>query len=427
MSLYDDVIVIRGGQIPKGTVKVSGAKNSATRLLAAASICDEEVALNGYPTNLVDSKHKERFLNANNVNTRVEGETLRIDPSRYTPIPLDDYYYPIRTTYLLVAGQLKRNKTAYIPYPGGCNIGDRKYDLHIMVWEAFGCTVNCEEQCITVTRPNKLRAAKIEFPISTVGGTENALLCACIAEGTSEIYNAYITPEIEDLMAFLRIAGADIQVTGKSFIRVTGNSYLRGQSYDVMPDRIEALTWIIYAVLSGGEILIQNVPFQAMQIPLQHLKDAGLDYYANSKDIFIGRSCLSDGHVHSFEVSCGTHPGIISDMQPFYVLLGLMSVGTSRIHDYRYPDRIVYVDELQKYVDRTIKAEKGVITTQGPVKFSAASAKATDLRGTMAAVIAALCCPGGVSKITGVSMALRGYNNLVEKLGLLGVEVELQK
>lgn len=422
--MYNDVIRIRGGQIPKGSVTVSGAKNSATRLLAAASICDEPVTLTSYPTNLVDSKHKERFLNQNNVRTRAEGEALVVDPSDYRPRELDDYYFPIRTTYLLVAGQLKRSEKAFIPYPGGCNIGDRKYDLHIMVWEAFGCDVRCEEHCIVVTRPSKLKATRIEFPISTVGGTENALLCAAVAEGTTEIYNAYITPEIEDLIAFLRIAGVDIQMVGKSYVRVTGAQFLRGQTYAVMPDRIEALTWIVYGILSGGEILVQNVPFQAMEIPLMHLQDAGIDYYANSRNIFVSQSCLTDGHVHSFEISCGTHPGIISDMQPFYVMLGLLSVGTSRIHDYRYPARIGYIEELQKFVDRKIGAQPGVITTCGPVRFSAANAKATDLRGTMAAVMAALCAPSGVSTISGVSMALRGYNNLVEKLATLGVQVE---
>lgn len=426
MPLYDDLIVIRGGQIPKGRVKVSGAKNSATRLLAAASICDEEVTFTGYPTALVDSKHKERFLQANRVQTRESEETLVIDPTTYQPQPLDDYYYPIRTTYLLVAGQLKRSSKAYIPYPGGCNIGDRKYDLHIMVWEAFGCTVECEADCIIVSRPDCLAGANIEFPISTVGGTENALLCAAVADGTTEIFNAYITPEIEDLMAFLRIAGADIRVTGKSHIKVTGARYLRGQTYHVMPDRIEALTWMVYGILSGGEILIENVPFAAMEIPLMHLKDAGVDYYANSGNVFVSPSCLGDGNVHSFEVSCGTHPGIISDMQPFYVMLGLLSTGTSRIHDYRYPERITYVEELQKFVSHEIGAEKGLITTRGPVKFSPAHAQATDLRGTMAAVIAALCCPDGESTITGVSMALRGYNNLVQKLATLGVHVEVR-
>lgn len=427
MGLYSDVLKINGGQVPKGTVTVSGAKNSATRLLAAASICDDSVTLTGYPTNLVDSKHKERFLNANGVVTTTELDELVIDPSNYRPKELDDYFYPIRTTYLLVAGQLKRTGKAYIPYPGGCNIGARGYDVHVGLWEAFGCIVEELEDCICVTAPTKIKGSQFEFPISTVGGTENALLMASIAEGESTFSNAYITPEIEDLIEFLKRSGVEIDVIGQSYIKVTGSSYLKGHTYHVLPDRIEAITWITYGLLSGGEILIKNVPFKAMEIPLMYLRNAGVDFFANSDSIFISSGCLVDGNAHSFEVACGTHPGIISDMQPFYVMLGLISIGKSRIHDYRYPKRISYVKELQKFVDLELQVEEGKITTNGPVKFNAANAQASDLRGTMAAVLAALCAPAGTSVITGVSMALRGYNNLVEKLSVLGVTVEYEE
>lgn len=426
MALYNDVLTVVGGQIPQGKVTVSGAKNSATRLLAAASICDEEVVLTGYPTNLVDSKHKERFLNANGVVTKSVGDTLTINPVNHAPKILDDYFYPIRTTYLLVAGQLKYNEKAYIPYPGGCNIGARKYDIHIEVWKAFGCKVIEKENYIEVTRPEMLVGSEYEFPISTVGGTENALMMAAISEGTSSLYNAYITPEIEDLIAFLIRSGVEIEIVGKSFIKVVGRKYLKGHTYHVLPDRIEALTWLIYGAISKGSILIENVPFSAMEIPLMYLRNAGLDFFSNSTSIYIDPTCIKNGHSHSFEVACGTHPGIISDMQPFYVMLGLFSLGVSRIHDYRYPKRIAYVSELQKFVDLKLDVEDGKITTRGPVKFTASDAVATDLRGTMAAVLAALCAQEGTSRITGVSMALRGYNDLVGKLSKLGVSVSYE-
>tara|TARA_B110000211_G_scaffold141790_1_gene161939 strand:- start:6312 stop:7595 length:1284 start_codon:yes stop_codon:yes gene_type:complete len=423
MAIYNDIIEIRGGQIPKGAVTVSGAKNSATRLLAAASICDEVVTFTGYPTNLVDSKHKERFLNKNGITTLSNEDTLTVDPTQHTPIKLDDYFYPIRTTYLLVAGQLKKSGKAHIPYPGGCNIGARKYDVHISIWEKFGCTVEETEECIIITAPVSMVGCDYEFPISTVGGTENAILMAAISEGTSNFTNAYITPEIQDLIDFLKISGVSISVVGQSSIQVTGVKYLKGHTYHVLPDRIEALTWLVYGAISKGEILIKNIPFDSMKIPLMYLKNAGVDFFENSHSIFINSTCLRDGNAHSFEVACGTHPGIISDMQPFYVMLGLMSIGKSRIHDYRYPERVTYVKELQKFVDLELEAIKGKITTNGPVKFKAANAIATDLRGTMAAVLAALCAPSGLSTITGVSMALRGYNNLEEKLSALGVQV----
>ncbi|MGR5261106.1 UDP-N-acetylglucosamine 1-carboxyvinyltransferase [Vibrio astriarenae] len=425
MTLYKDKIKIKGGQVPEGTVTVSGAKNSATRLLAAATLCDEPVRFSGYPTTLVDSRHKERFLNCNGVITTSNSKSeLNVDPTHYTPKALDDYFYPIRTTYLLVAGQLKRGGKAYIPYPGGCNIGARKYDVHISVWEAFGCEVDEIEECIVVTAPSELVAANFEFPISTVGGTENAILMGAIAKGESVFENAYITPEIEDLIGFLRRTGVKIDVIGQSYIKVTGRDFLKGVEYNVLPDRIEALTWIVYAALSKGTITIKNVPFKSMELPLMYIKSAGVDFFQNDDSIHISPDCLKDGKAHSFEVACGTYPGIISDMQPFYVLLGLTATGKSRIHDYRYPERITYVEELQKHVSKNIEYSPGKITTNGPVEFLASESKATDLRGTMASVLAALCAKKGTSEILGVSMALRGYDELVTKLNDLGIDVE---
>ncbi|EJD6083077.1 UDP-N-acetylglucosamine 1-carboxyvinyltransferase [Providencia alcalifaciens] len=424
---YNDSLIIPGGQIPTGEVSVSGAKNSATRLLSAATICDEEVTLTNYPINLVDSKHKVRFLKSNGLIVEESTESIIINSKNYSSSILNDFYYPIRTTYLLVAGQLKKSGIAYIPYPGGCNIGKRKYDIHIMVWESFGCAVEEKENYIQITSPKKLKGTNISFPISTVGGTENALLCASIAEGKTRISNAYITPEIEDLISFLKIAGVNIVVINQSYIEIIGSDYLKGQTYSVMPDRIEALTWIVYAAISRGKILIKNIPFDSMKIPLMYLKSAGLNYYENSNDILITPACLSNGNMHAFEIACGTHPGIISDMQPFYVMLGLKSLGTTRIHDYRYPERISYINELQRFVSKEILSEPGKITVTGPVEFKSAEAKCTDLRGTMASVLAALCAPEGISKVEGVSMALRGYNNLIEKLASLNIQTEYKK
>jgi len=350
--------------------------------------------------------------------------SLEIDNSRYSCNHLDDYFYPIRTTYLLVAGQLKKSGKANIPYPGGCNIGDRKYDMHIMVWKEFGCTVTEKENYIEIIAPLEIKGSTISFPISTVGGTENALLCASIANGNSEIINAYITPEVKDLINFLKMCGVKIHVKGNSYILVEGQSFISGGTYHVLPDRIEALTWLIYGVLSGGDITIHNIPFDTMEIPLKHVKDAGVDYFENSTSIQIKPECIQDNLVHSFELACGTHPGVISDMQPFFVMLAVKALGTSRVHDFRYPERITYVEELNKFLDQSISTIPGKITIPGSCSFSSSNANATDLRGTMTAVLAALCAKDGVSIINGVSMALRGYNELIVKLASLGVTVE---
>lgn len=420
--------IINGGTIPRGTVNVSGAKNSATRLLAAACISDGEVLLENFPTELVDARHKIRFLQAIGTSIEIDetNESLKINSKNLTCQQLETYNFPIRTTYLLTAGQIKRSGKAKIPYPGGCKIGSRGYDLHIMVWEKLGAKVSQEPDFISVEAEHFVGAI-IKFPISTVGGTENALICGAIAKGTTEIVNAYITPEIEDLIDFLRRMGTRITVNGSSHIIINGTDNLKGVIKTVMSDRIEALTWLVYAVLAKGTVLINNVPFDSMEVPLLHLKKIGIDFLSNSNSIYFSPDCLKNGQVKSFELACGAHPGIISDMQSFYTLLGVVAKGDSRIFDYRYPERIAYAVELQKLINEpVIEAENGKITTRGPGTFKAGDVTSTDLRGSMALVIAALCADG-TSTIREAEMALRGYNNLAKKLSELGIDITIQE
>jgi UDP-N-acetylglucosamine 1-carboxyvinyltransferase len=351
-----------------------------------------------------------------------EREEVEIAALEVTAEPARSYNVPIRTTYLLAAGQVVRNGIARIPYPGGCKIGSRGYDLHVRVWERLGCQVTEREDHIEIR--GQFRGGIIDFPISTVGGTENALLCTSVAQGDSEIRNAYITPEIENLVELLRRMGAQIEVFGNSFIHVKGaGGLLRGARIPVMPDRIEALTWITLAVLAGGELRIDDVPFGHMEIPLTHLEKSGIDLFRNSSSVYVSPECITAGFVQPFEVACGTHPGVISDMQPFYVLLGLRAAGISQIYDYRYPGRIAYVQELAKFCPGALDAKAGQITTRGVAKLLATEAVSTDLRGSMAVIMAAIAADG-TSRIEGVAMALRGYNDLLGKLAQVGVAVQ---
>lgn len=422
------VASVHGRQVPRGVVRVSGAKNSATRLLAAALLTEETVVLTNFPTELVDARHKIRFMKGLGADVTVDeaAETVAVSAQAIRTAELsaeDDF--PIRTTYLLVAGQIRAQGHARVPYPGGCKIGSRGYDLHLMVWRALGCDVQ-EHQDFIEVRGDGFVGGRIDFPISTVGGTENALMCASIAKGETEIVNAYITPEIEDLIDMLRQMGAQIEVFGNSLVRVHGVPRLMGTRMRVQPDRIEALTWIVYGALSGGEIRVDGVPFEDMEIPLIHIQKAGIDLYRNSTSAWIHPDCLIGDHVQPFELACGTHPGVISDMQPFFILLGLAAAGTSRIFDYRYPERIAVVGELAKLCNEgALDAVHGRITTRGVARFRPASVRSTDLRGSMTLLLAALCADG-VSTITEFQMALRGYNNLQRKLQGLGISLEIR-
>lgn len=405
---------------------MSGAKNSATRLLAAALLGSAPTTLTNFPTRLVDVGHNLRFLEGLGVEASLDHEarSLTISPAHLGVSEFDrSDDFPIRTTYLLAAGQILRNGRARIPYPGGCRIGDRGYDLHVMVWEALGCSVVETPEALEITGDG-FSGGRIEFPLSTVGGTENALMCASVARGVTEIRNAYVTPEIEDLIDLLRRMGAAISVYGGSRIRVEGVERLDGVRMPVMPDRVEALTWIVYAVMAGGELRIGPIPFQAMEIPLIQLEKAGVEIYRTSSGVYVHPDCVRGG-VQPFELACGTHPGVISDMQPFFVLLGLMADGISRVFDHRYPDRIEYTAELARFCpDGSIEARPGRITTRGGSPFRPARARSTDLRGSMALVMAALCAPG-TSRIDQVDLALRGYDDLEGKLASVGVPIEV--
>ena len=413
-----------GPQTLNGTVAVSGAKNSATRVLAAALLSDGQVALRNFPLMLEDAKAKIAFMqkmgatctpNSARSELTIESPVLSVDG-------IDSYDLPIRTTYLLAAGTLARNGHARIPYPGGCKIGSRGYDQHVMVWERLGCTVTEHPEYIEAV--GNLTGGTIDFAISTVGGTENALMCAAVAQGETVIRNAYVTPEVADLIAFLREMGAQIEQQGASLIRVQGaGGLLRGASFAIMPDRIEALTWIVLAAVTGSTLRIENVPFDAMEVPLIHLRDAGLDLYRNSTGVMVSPACIGLHGLQPFELACGTHPGVISDMQSFFVFLALFGNGTSRIWDYRYPERIAYAHELARFAPGAIEAEAGKITVHGPARLQGAEATSTDLRGSMALIMAALCAEGK-SRVKGVTLALRGYNDLPGKLARLGVRAE---
>jgi len=422
------VLIVDGPASLEGSVRVSGAKNSATRLLAAALLAEQQVELHNFPTELLDVHEQVRFMRSLGANVVLdkEGEKARIMVDGLATAPLARYDHRIRITYLLVAGQLMRGGIARIPYPGGCRFGERKHDLHIMIWERMGATVAEVEEHIEI-RCRRLRGTEIDFPILTVGGTENALLCGSIAEGVTTIRNAYITAEVAHLIAFLRVLGADVEVVGRSLIRVVGRPGLAGAVYRVMPDRMEAITWAIAAAVTRGHILIHDVPMAELAVPFVHLRAAGIDFFKSHRDLFICDTCISEGGIQPFEVACGTDPGVHTDMQPFFVLLAMCANGNSRVVDYRYPDRIGYLVELRKLCcdPQRLVWERGNIHIRGPVPLRGAEMTTTDLRGTMAMIIGAVAATGK-SHIIGWEAALRGYNRLQEKLQGLGLPVEAQ-
>lgn len=413
-----------GPQSVNGSVTVSGAKNSATPVLAAALLSGGSVTLRNFPLALEDCRAKMQFIEAMGARLTPDPvqSRLTISVPELSPARIGDFSLPIRTTYLLAAGMLVREGRARVPYPGGCKIGNRGYDLHLMVWRQLGCEVQERPDWIEIS--GRLRGGTIDFPISTVGGTENALLCGVVAQGETVIRNAYVTPEVQDLIAFLVEMGAQIEQEGRSHIRISGaGGMLGGASFAIMPDRIEALTWIVLAALTGGSLRVHNVPFASMQVPLLHLREAGIDLFSNSEGVLVTPACIGPHGIQPFELATGTHPGVISDMQPFFVVLGLAANGRSVVFDYRYPERIAYARELARFCPGAIEATPGRIQVCGPVHLHGAETASTDLRGSMAQIMAAIAAHGR-SRVAGAELALRGYNDLSTKLAALGIEAQ---
>lgn len=416
--------ILNGRQIPHGDVAVSGAKNSATRILAAALLGSGEVRLRNFPTELEDVKAKTAFIRQLGVDVELDdaADTAYVNSGTVNFNAVRDFNLPIRTTYLLAAAGLLHNGYAYVPYPGGCKIGARGYNLHVMVWEKLGCVVVEQSEYIEVR--GKLRGGEIDFPLSTVGGTENALICGVIADGQTIVRNAYVTPEVMDLIRFLREMGAMIELEGISTIRIQGlNDALGSTTFAVMPDRIEALTWMILAAASGGTVNVLNVPFSSLEVPLIHLREAGVNVFRSHDVAIVGSHSIGHDGIQPFELACGTHPGVHTDMQSFFVFLALFARGRSSIFDYRYPERIGYARTLEQMVPGRVNAQIGKISISTGNPPIGAAVMSSDLRGSMALLMTAICADGR-SEVGAIELALRGYNKLPEKLVGLGIDCE---
>ena len=287
----------------------------------------------------------------------------------------------------------------------------------------MGATVEELSDYIEVRCENRLKGTDIVFPFPTMGGTENALLCGVLAQGVTNIHNAYVSPEVADLIEMLISMGANINVNGNSFITITGVDSLNGTSHEVIPDRIEALTWMIACMITKGQLLLTDVPFAHMEVPLIHLRHIGLDFFNNSNSIYINTIDLPY-KINPFEIACGTYPGVVSDMQPFFSILAAQAEGVSRIIDYRYPERFGYIGELQKMGDGYC-VRSGEVVVKGKIEFKGNIVRAVDLRGGAAILLGSLIAKGR-TEIENYKMILRGYNGLLEKLQGVGISLKVE-
>lgn len=406
-------IVVQKSKL-EGVVKVSGAKNSSLKLLTASLLTDGDVEILNFPKGLLDVQVHLDMLEVLGNSYTLDGDSVKIkeDKSNITSLNWDER--SIRNTLLILGVLTARYGEAKVPLPGGCKLGERKYDLHVMVLNKMGAKVWDEGDYLCTKVEGKLIGTEINLPMRSTGATENAILCATLAKGTTTIWNPHIRPEIIDLITMLNKMGSNIRVYGQKCIVVDGVEKLNGVVHSVIPDNMEALTWAIGSVITNGDVEILNFPFDHLEVPLAYLKESGMKYYKGENSLIV-----KGGSAYPIEISTGPYPGINSDMQPLFAVYGAMSNGISKIIDLRFPGRYGYAEELSK-MGMNYHVDGDMLVINGGNRLNGATVKALDLRAGIALLLAGLTADGE-TVIENAWQIERGYENLDEKLDGLGV------
>lgn len=402
----------------EGRVSLAGAKNSALRLLAATLLTDETVTLHNYPSQLLDARvHVEMLLALGKNAELLANDVIQITETTLPRSQLQWQGRSIRNTLLILGALTARLGAGSVPLPGGCKLGERKYDLHVMLLEKLGARVWEDDAYLYAEAPNGLNGTDIHLPLRSTGATENAILTGCLAKGVTRIWNPHIRPEILDLIAMLNSMGARITVYGQEHIEIVGVSGLRGTEHRVIPDNMEAITWLAAAVITGGDIEIADFPFGDLEVVLAHLRAAGAKLYRGD-----GALIVRGGSCYPIEISTGPHPGINSDVQPILAAWAAKARGESRIVDLRFPGRYGYAEEMAKMgLDFKIDGDMLRIYGRGG-NLKGASVRALDLRAGAALTLCGLTA-AGETLISDAWQIARGYVDFAEKLNSLGANL----
>ncbi|MBR7927721.1 UDP-N-acetylglucosamine 1-carboxyvinyltransferase [Aerococcaceae bacterium zg-ZUI334] len=412
-------LVIRGGKPLKGEITINGAKNSVVALIPAAIMANSEVVLEGVP-DIQDVHSLIEILADFNVKTHFENNVLRIDPSEIISIPMPTgKIQSLRASYYFMGATLTRFGEGVIGLPGGCFLGPRPIDQHIKAFRSLGAEINDDYGVVTLTTPNGLEGAHIYMDVVSVGATINAILASVRAKGRTIIENAAREPEIIDVVTLLNKMGAKIRGAGTSEIRIDGVEELHGVTHTIIPDRIEAGTYISAAVAMGQGVRINNVIYEHLDSFISKLVEMGVKMEIMEDSIY----------VHPVEqlkmVSIKTlpYPGFATDLQQPVTPVLVMAHGHGTIIDTIYPQRVKHIPELNR-MGANIRVDGDMIRMEGPSKLMGAQVKASDLRAGACLVIAGLMAEGE-TVITGVDNILRGYTDIVGKLQAVGADIEM--
>lgn len=410
---------IKGGNPLVGEVEIGGAKNAALAILAAAIMTDETVLIENMPDVRDTNVLIQAMESIGVIVKRIDRHTVKINASNIHDVVIeDDFIKKIRASYYLLGALLGKYKKAEVSLPGGCNIGLRPIDQHIKGFRALGADVRIEHGMI-ITDAEHLRGNHVYLDVVSVGATINVMMAAAMAEGKTTIENAAKEPHVVDLANFLNSMGADIKGAGTDVIRIKGVSRLHGSEYAIIPDQIEAGTFMFAAAVTKGDVTVKNVIPKHLESISAKLLEIGCEVEESDDAVRVVAS-KPLGHTH---VKTLPYPGFPTDMQPqIAVTLGL-SMGTSIVTESIFENRFKYVDELTR-MGASIKVEGNTAIIDGVKKYTGASITAPDLRAGAALVIAGLAAEG-ITVVDDIRFIQRGYEDFHLKLKALGAQIEL--
>lgn len=414
-------LVINGNKPLKGEININGAKNSTVALIPAAILANSPVTLEGVP-DIHDVHSLIDILNDFNVKTRFQDNALTIDPTHMESIPMPSgKIQSLRASYYFMGSLLSKFGEGVIGLPGGCFLGPRPIDLHIKAFESIGAVVEDDFGVITLSAPHGLEGNRIYMDVVSVGATINAILASVRAKGKTTIENAAREPEIIDVVTLLNKMGANIRGAGTSVIRITGVEELHGVTHTIIPDRIEAGTYISAAVAlaSGPGIRINNIIYEHIESFIAKLDEMGAKMEIGEDYVHV----FPSDNLEMVSIKTQPYPGFATDLQQPITPLLLSSIGNGTIMDTIYPQRVNHIPELNR-MGANIKVDGDIIRVEGPSKLSGAPVKASDLRAGACLVIAGLIADGQ-TVVTGVKNILRGYTNIVGKFSDLGADIHL--
>ncbi|MBO6133179.1 MAG: UDP-N-acetylglucosamine 1-carboxyvinyltransferase [Lachnospiraceae bacterium] len=415
-----DHYAIRGGVPLKGEVAIGGAKNAALGIIAAAIMTDETVTIENMP----DVRDTNVMLDAMKaigvIVDRVDRHTVKINGSLVQNVNIEfESIKKIRASYYLIGALLGKYKEAEVPLPGGCNIGSRPIDQHQKGFRALGASVRIERgNIIAKAKDDRLYGAHIYLDVVTVGATINVMMASCMAEGKTIIENAAKEPHVVDVANFLNSCGANIKGAGTDVIRIRGVEKLHGTTYSIIPDQIEAGTFMCAAAVTQGDVLIKNVIPKHLESITAKLIEIGCTVEEFDDAVRV----RNNGRTHRTQIKTLPYPGFPTDMQPQAGVILSLSEGISTITESIFENRFKYVDEITR-MGANIKVEGNTAIIDGVSKYTGAHITAPDLRAGAALVLAGLVAEG-VTVIDDIHLIERGYEDFDVKLRSLGAMIQ---